>query len=313
VADILELMMRYAPNDGAHSGPWPGLTFIRSSQRVARGGVIYKQCLCFVAQGRKRAYLGERVYRYDPMHYLVLSVPLPLETEIVEASPEKPFLAMSLEIDAKAVSDLLLDVGELSSTNGSARRGIEAAPMDPEVRDALARYLRALSDPLERRILAPSALRELLFRVYTGSQGELLRTLALRDGATQNVSRVVRYLDAHFAQPLDIKTIAREAGMSASTLHHTFKAVTSFSPIQYVKKIRLHRARALLLQEGLNVGEAGYRVGYQSASQFSRERVFGASPAREVMNLRERLRAADRPARRSSFPDTRRRSMMADG
>ena len=116
--------MRFAPGDGAHPGPWPGLTFIRSSERVARGGVIYQQCLCFVAQGRKRAYLADRIYPYDPMNYLVLSVPLPLETEIVEASPEKPFLAMSLEIDATAVSDLLLEMGDLPRTNGSAPRGI---------------------------------------------------------------------------------------------------------------------------------------------------------------------------------------------
>lgn len=303
---LRDLIARFATREGSQPGPWAGLTFIKSSEPVPRGGVIYAQCLCFVAEGRKRAYLGGESYTYDPMNYLVLSVPLPLEAEIVEASPERPFLAMSLDVDATLVSELVLEMGGSVEDDEPAERGIHSSPMSPEILDPLVRFLRALEDPLERRVLAPTALRELLFRVLTGSQAAHLRRIALRDSHSHHIARVLRYLHSQFERPIDVPAIAREAGMSVSTLHHRFKALTSLSPMQYLKKVRLHRARALMLHEGLNAGEAAFRVGYASPSQFSREykRLFGTSPAREVDELRGRLGAGGHSEPSTTNQDT---------
>ena len=289
---LAELIEPWAPHDGRHASALPGLSFIRMSQPSARLPVVYKSCLCFVAQGSKRAFLGGRVYTYDPQNYLVLSMPLPLVSEIFQASLEKPFFSISLEIDPSAVTDLLLDLGEReppSAQRQTAQPGMFVSPLSDDLTGCITRLLTALDSPLDRRILAPLAVREILYRVLSGEQGDLLRAVALHDSRSHRIARVVRFLTARYGEPLTISEIAREAHMSPSTLHHTFKEVTSVSPLQYLKQIRLHQARLLMLQDGLSAGEVAHRVGYGSPSQFSREfkRLFGVAPTQEAQRLRE--------------------------
>lgn len=289
---LAELIEPWAPHDGRHASPLPGLSFIRLSHPSARLPVVYKSCICFVAQGSKRAFLGGRVYSYDPQNYLVLSVPLPLVSEILQASPEKPFISISLEIDPSVVTDLLLELGEAEpppARGQAAQPGLFVSRMSGDLESAVARLLTALDSPLDRRILAPLAVREILYRILAGEQGDLLRAVALHDSRSHRIARVVRFLNTRYGEPLTISEIAREANMSASTLHHTFKEVTSVSPLQYLKQIRLHQARLLMLQGGLSAGEAAHQVGYGSPSQFSREfkRLFGIAPTQEVQRLRE--------------------------
>lgn len=291
---LVELIERRAPEDGRYPSPWPGLSVYRTSRPAPPQPVVYKPCLCVVAQGSKRAYLGDQVYVYDPMNYLVLSVPLPVKSGVVEASPEKPFLSLLVEIDTSAVSELLLEVSERGAVPAPkvvARGvpGIYVSRLDEDLTGAVIRLLRALDDSTDLSVLGPLINREVLYRVLRGEQGHLLRAAALAAGGSHRVAQVIRFMEAHFEQPLDVPTIAREAGMSTSSLHHTFKEVTSLSPLQYLKQIRLHRARLLMLEEDAGAGEAAHRVGYGSPSQFSREfkRLFGQSPRREVQSFRE--------------------------
>ena len=291
---LVELIERQVPEDGRYPTPWPGLSFFRTSRPAPPQPVVYKPCLCIVAQGSKRAHLGDRVYVYDALNYLVLSVPLPVKAGVVEASPEQPFLSLLLEIDTSAVSELLLEIAEQGAPPApkaapGAAPGIYVSRLSEGLSDAVIRLLRALEEPTDARVLGPLYSREILYRVLAGEQGHLLRAAALAAGASHRVARVIRFLQAHYPEPLDVPTIAREAGMSTSSLHHTFKQVTSLSPLQYLKQIRLHRARLLMLEQGSGAGEAAHRVGYGSPSQFSREfkRLFGRSPRREVQLFRE--------------------------
>lgn len=291
-SSLAGIVGRWAPQEGRNASPWPGLSFMRASRPSTRLPVVYKPCICFVAQGSKRAFLGDRIYTYDPRNYLVLSVPLPVESEIFQASPQEPFLSMSLQIEPSAVSDLLLEMadGELDvAQRQPARPGIFVSRMSDGLAGVLARLLGALDDPMDRRILAPLAVREILYHVLSGEQGDLLRAVALHDSRSHRVARVLRFLNTHYDQPLAISTIAREANMSPSALHHTFKEVTSVSPLQYLKQIRLHQARLLMLHGELSAGEVAFRVGYNSPSQFSREfrRLFGIPPTQEIQRLRE--------------------------
>jgi len=288
---LLDAIARRAPQEGRNPSPWPGLSFFRATRPSVRFPVVYEPCLCFVAQGSKRLILGDEEYVYDQSHFLVLAVPLPAEAEIFQASPEEPFLSLALQIDAAALSDLLLAMAEEPQAvrHEPAHRAVCVSRMHDGLAGAIGRLLDALDDPMDRRILAPLALREILYHALSGEQGSLLRSIALHDSRSHRIAHVLRYLRAHYGEPLDIATIARAARMSPSTLHHTFKEVTSVSPLQYLKQIRLHHARLLLLNDGLNSGEAAHRVGYGSPSQFSREfkRLFGVPPTYAVERLRE--------------------------
>lgn len=287
---LLRCIERHAPSDGVFPSPLPGLTFFRAGAPSACTPVVYPPSICIVAQGRKRARLAGDHFDYDPLHYLVLSVALPARSEIVEASLEAPFLSLKIDIDAAALADLVAEIGATTPAPPGERaaRGIFASPMSRRMLDAVVRLVDALDHPEDRAVLAPMALREVMYHVLTGEQGERLRAAALRDSRAQRVASVVRFMENRFDQPLDIATIADHAHMSPSTLHHNFKAVTSVSPLQYLKLVRLHRARVLMLRDGIGAADAAHRVGYVSPSQFSREfkRLFGASPTAEVERLR---------------------------
>lgn len=288
--ELARLLTRLAPAEGTNPTPRTGLDVLRADQPRARGPVVYQPSLNIVAQGSKRAYLGTETFVYDPLHYLVLSVPLPLEAEIVDATPERPYLGLRLQLQSTELSDLLIEAGDGFDRrcNSAAQRGICLSPLNEALYGAVLRLVAALGDDRDRRVLAPLAEREVLYHVLAGEQGKLLREVALRDSRSHRIAEVLRYLQAHYDQPLDIPTIADVANMSPSTLHHTFKEVTCSSPLQYLKSVRLHQARLLMLQDGLGASEAGHRVGYGSASQFSREyrRLFGVPPSRDVASLR---------------------------
>lgn len=289
---LAQLIAKWAPAEGRTESAWPGLRFYRASCPSVRAPVVYEPSLFVVAQGRKRAFLGDRVYTYDPWQYLVLAVPLPVEGEIFEATPEEPYLSLSLAIETPMLTDLLLEMAAVEPSRSArppVRPGIFVSRMSEPLAAGVARLLGALDSPLDHKILAPLAVREILYHVLAGEQGDLLRSVVQSDSHSQRIAQVLRFLNTHYVEPLEIAAIARAARMSPSTLHHTFKAVTSVSPLQYLKQIRLHQARLLMLQDGLNAGEVAHRVGYSSPSQFSREfkRFFGAPPVQEVQRLRE--------------------------
>ena len=264
---------------------------MRASRPLARMPVLYEPGIVIVGQGRKRGYLGDQVYTYDAHNYLVLSVPLPFECE-TEASPGKPMLAMSIRVNLATLAELLLkmDAGRTPETPAMPQ-GIYSTPLDARLSEAAVRLLEALGDAAEARILGPPIVREITYRVLCGRQGGALRAAAALHSRFGQVNRALQRIHSEYARDLTIQELADAAGMGQSAFHQNFKAVTSTSPLQYLKTIRLHKARMLMVHEGLRAGVAADRVGYQSPSQFSREfkRLFGLSPVDEADSLRQML------------------------
>jgi AraC-like DNA-binding protein len=287
---MAELIAGMTTQDGPTPSRLPNVQFARATHSRPRAPVVYVPGVFFLVQGRKRGYLGDQVYTYDQHNYLVTSVPLPLECE-TEASPEQPLLGVAVHIDLGELAELLLEMDERLPDIAASPRGIYATPLDAELGGAVIRLLEALRSPVEARILGPQIVREITYRVLCGEQGGALRALATRHSHSGRIGKVLRHVHSNYAAPLDVETLAEEASMSVSAFHHHFKAVTSTSPLQYVKTIRLHQARLLMVHEGLNAGVAAQRVGYESPSQFSREfkRLFGSNPSTEAARVRAAL------------------------
>jgi AraC-like DNA-binding protein len=244
-------------------------------------------CIVIVGQGRKKGYLGDHVFIYDPYNYLVLSVPLPFECE-TEASPEEPLLAVILQVDPALLGELLMAMDDNSGMSKQVPRGVYSTPLTDELIGATNRLLECLKDPLDSRILGNQIVREIIYRVLCGEQGGALRALAARHNNFSQIAKVLRRIHSEYNTKIDIESLANEANMGVSTFHHNFKAVTASSPLQYLKSIRLHKARMIMVQDGLNASTAAGTVGYESPSQFSREfkRFFGNSPMDEAVKMR---------------------------
>ncbi len=289
--ELCRLIERHARRDGSHPTAVDRLTLFRTSEPSAPMSVVYEPAFCVIAQGSKQVLLGDDVYRYDPNHFLLVSVDLPVAGQVIEATRERPYLGLKIDLDTAQVGELLADEGP-ALRGFTPERGLTVCSVESCLRDAVLRLLRLLDTPRDVRCLAPLILREITYRLLVGPAGTRLRQIAAADGQAQRIGRVIRWLKANFAEPFRIETLAREARMSASALHHHFKTVTALSPLQYQKQLRLQEARRLLLSEGVDAAEAGYRVGYESPSQFSREyrRLFGQPPQRDVARL---TRAAD--------------------
>lgn len=284
---LVSLLRELASTEGVTQSPLNAVRVMMAREPRACAPVVYEPSIVIIGQGRKRGYLGDRVYTYDANNYLVLSVPLPFECE-TEATPEEPLLGLSVRVDPGMLGELLMEMDEEVVLSGELPRGIYATPLTRELTGAAVRLLECLRSPVESRILGPQIVREITYRVLRGEQGGALRAVAARNGRFSRIARVLRRIHTEFESEFDVESMAKEVNMSVSAFHHNFKAVTSVSPLQYLKSIRLHKARLLMVQEGLNVGIAADRVGYESASQFSREykRLFGSSPAEEAARLR---------------------------
>ena len=287
---LAEELADVATSDGFTASFLDGVTFMRASQSVPVHRVVYEPGIFIIAQGRKRGYLGGSVYTYDAQNYLVLSVPLPFECE-VEASEAEPLLGLSVRVNQPTIVELLMQMEEVPARRVAMPRGIYATLLHDDLRDAASRLVTCLRTAEDARVLGPQMVREITYRVLRGPQGDALRALAARHSFFGQITRAVHRMHTEYAQSLSVDTLARESSMSVSTFHHNFKAVTSSSPLQYLKTIRLHRARILMVNEGLGAAVAAGRVGYESASQFSREfkRFFGTSPAEEAARIRDQL------------------------
>src|ERR1700722_7441843 len=280
---------RLTPFDGMHQSAWPALALNRGSVPTVCMPTIYQPCLAIVVQGRKCALLNDEVFHYDALNYLVVSVTVPAMGQVLEASPEHPYLSLRLNLDLEEVARLVLELGERGPPPATADRGLFVARLDEPLLDAVLRLVKLLDTPEDIGVLAPVVQREIYYRVLRGELGYRLVDLAQAEGGNHRIVRAIEWLKQHYAAPLRIEELADAVHMSASALHHRFKAVTSMSPLQYQKHLRLHEARRLMFAEGIESARAGHRVGYESASQFSREyrRLFGAPPRSEIARLRE--------------------------
>jgi AraC-like DNA-binding protein len=267
----------------------PGLHFQRLSSPSERLHGVLEPSFCVIAQGTKVILLGEDRFRYDPAHYLISTVGVPAIGKVVEASRERPYLSFRLVLDPSVVTSVLVESGvAYPRGGGSGVKAIDVSPLDANLLDATLRLARMIDTPDEYRALAPLVIREIIYRLLTDTQADRLRHLATNGGHDQRIVRAVKRLREDFAKPLRIEDIAHEVGMSVSGFHAHFRAVTAMSPLQFQKRLRLQEARRLMLSEDLDAGEAGYRVGYDDQSHFSREykRHFGEPPIRDVEQLR---------------------------
>jgi AraC-like DNA-binding protein len=287
--ELADRVARLAAVDGSHPSAFPELSLVRTSQPSGCMPTIAQPSLCVVVQGRKQALLHNEVFHYDALNYLVVSVTLPMLGQVLEATPETPYLCLRLGLDLEAIARLLLDMDDLGAAPAASDRGLYVARLDEPLLDAVLRMVRLLDTPEDIGVLADGVQREIYYRVLRGALGRRLADLAERDGSKQRVVRTIEWLKRNYAAPLRIDALAEMANMSPSALHHRFKAVTSMSPLQYQKHLRLHEARRLMFSEGMESAAAGYHVGYESPSQFSREyrRLFGAPPRTEVARLRD--------------------------
>ncbi len=287
-AALAELIAQYTDGDGVKYALRKSLRFFRSSQPTQIQSVVYEPSIILVAQGRKQAYLAGKEYTYDPQNYLILSVPLPVHSHVRIATPESPFLSMSVIIDPAELGELILEMNDAPAAPPALQSGISVSSAPDVFFDAAIRLLEALQNPMDARVIAPLCVREILYHALQGPQGDFLRAIALRQGHWHRIAHVLNLIHTGFDESLDVPALAEAAGMSVSTFHHNFKEVTSLAPLQYVKTIRLHRARSLMLYEGATASQAAFAVGYASPSQFSREfrRLFGLPPSEEVARMR---------------------------
>jgi AraC-like DNA-binding protein len=278
-----------APFDGIHQTALPSLAFNRGSVPTVCMPTVYQPCLGIVVQGRKRAVLNDEVFTYDALNYLVVSVTLPAMGQVLEATPEHPFLSLRLNLDLEEIARLVLELGHRAPSPPPADRGLFVARLDEPLLDAVLRMVKLLDTPEDIDVLAPVVQREIYYRMLRGDLGYRLVDLAQSEGGNHRVVRAIEWLKQHYAAPLRIEELADSVHMSPSALHHRFKAVTAMSPLQYQKHLRLHEARRLMFADGIECAIAAHRVGYESSSQFSREyrRLFGAPPRSEIARLRE--------------------------
>lgn len=289
LAEIAALLTRHIAEPGIHPTIMPRLSLIRADNPTTPTPAVYEASLCLIAQGSKRVSLGDHHVLYDASSYLLVSVDLPLVGTILEASKDKPYLCIKIDLDLAALADLIL--AEPKSASAAEGGMLAVYPGDPDLVDAACRLVRLLDQPTAIPALMPLVEREILYRLLTGPHGNTLRQMAAVDSRLGQVTRAIRSIRARFHEQLSIGEIAAAAGMSTSSFHQHFKAVTRMTPLEYQKQLRLQEARRLMLSEGRSAGAAGFAVGYDSPSQFSREyrRLFGAPPRQDI----ERLQVQD--------------------
>lgn len=290
-AELSQLIEKFTGQDGVHSTIISSLELIRSSTTTLPVLRVHEPALCIVTQGSKVVMLERERYSYGPSNYLVVSVDLPISAQITEASLENPYLCIRLKLEPLQIFDILKESSSESIKKREMRRGIFVSETTESIIDAVIRLVRLLETPEDVSILGPLIIREIYYRVLKGEQGEYLRQIALDGSNMHRIVRVINQIKNNYAAPLHIEELAHSIHMSPASLFRHFKEVAAMSPLQYQKKIRLLEARRLLLSEAIDAAEAGFRVGYESPSQFSREyrRMFGMPPVSDIKQLQSSL------------------------
>ena len=285
LARLLELQTRI---DGVYPTAIRGLTLYRHSVASPPTAILYEPALCVIAQGAKRVLLGEQEYRYDAARYLLVAADVPAMAQIVAATAQTPYLALKLLLDPLEVGEVVAQLGP-QRQQSPATHALAVSALDPALLDSVTRLVELLETSQDAQVLSPLVRREITYRLLVGPEGQRLRQIVSGTGHGQRITHALRWLKAHYSEPLRVESLATKAGMSPSALHHHFKAVTALSPLQYQKRLRLQEARRLMLGEALGASEASFRVGYESPSQFTREyrRLFGVPPRRDIEALRQ--------------------------
>lgn len=282
-----EKVARRTEHDNAVETAIPGLSLFRYAAPSEPVSYMHEPSICLIAQGAKRVFLGEEEYVYDENHFLITSVGLPIVAQIIQASPDKPYLGIVLRLDLRELAQLMVDSSLPVARLQQSGRGMTVGRLSVALLNAFERLIDLLGGPSDIPVLAPLIQREILYRLLMSDQGPRLRQIATAGSHSHQIARALDWLRANFSRPLRVDELASSAGMSTSTFHHHFRTMTAMSPLQYQKWIRLHEARRLMLTEHQDATSAAFQVGYESPSQFSREysRLFGAPPLRDIKKL----------------------------
>ena len=287
---LAQLLAAYARHDGVFELRLPGTFAVRWSRPSTEPMyATLGPCLCVVAQGAKVVLLGRDVFEYDPARMLVFSVDLPVAGQVIRASAKNPYLCFVMKLDPHRVAELAARVYPRGIPRASDDRGLYVGQATDAIVEAIARLLELIAQPADAELLAPLAVDEILIRLLRSPVGGRVAQIGNSKSGVQRIAEAVGWIRTHFAQPVTVEEMAASVHMGASTFHQRFKAVTSMSPLQYQKVLRLHEARRLMLFQEMDAIEACRRVGYLSPSQFSREysRFFGSAPTRDIARLRE--------------------------
>ena len=287
--ELCALLTRHC-HEGMTTTAIPRLILSRSEAASEVSAAMYYPLFCVVAQGRKRLWLGEEEFQYDPTSYVVASVDLPVIGQVIEG----PCLGFTLALEPGMLAELLLEVPPEVASRAAPERALAVNPLDAGLLEPCVRLLRLLDQPADIPVLAPLAEREILYRLLLGPRGEMLRQMALPTSRLSQVRRAIQAIQDRYDQPLRVDELARLAGMSPPSLHRHFRAATSLSPLQFQKRLRLHEARRRLMSQDADAASVAFDVGYESASQFSREyrRLFGVPPVRDAAQRRQAVAAA---------------------
>ncbi|EJG1085203.1 AraC family transcriptional regulator [Vibrio parahaemolyticus] len=288
---LAKLIDRWTGDANQYDTPISGLRFSRWTTPTPPTSYTHNPSICLIAQGRKRVLLGEESFIYDANHFLISSVDLPIIANIIEASEEQPYLGLIMELDLTEISQLIVD-SELAFTQAKeAQKGIAVGELSESLLDAFVRLAELLDEGQNIKILAPIIKREIFYRLLMSEQGTRLHQIVTAGSHSHQIAKAIDWLKNNFVKPLSVGDLASFTGMSKSSFYTHFRSMTSMTPLQFQKKLRLSEARRLMLTENLDAMAATFKVGYESPSQFSREynRLFGAPPSKDIKSLRENL------------------------
>ena len=283
--EFTHLLAKHTPEEGANLTPVPNLKTWKMSEPYKLIPQVYEPCIMIGAQGKKNIFLDGKRYDYNPGNIMTLFAPMPLECELIEASPEKPLLVAIIQFDRSRISQMILKMEQaapqiIKQDTPNNVSGIFSAPLKQSLLDVMIRLLKTLDDPNEAIILGESIIDEIYFRILSDEQGGMLKYHLQQSGQIHEILKTVEYLHQNLDKSISIDELADFVNMSSSGFHKKFKEVMHLSPLQFVKSIKLNKAQSYIM-EGKNVSEAGFMVGYNSSAQFSREykRFFGMPPS----------------------------------
>jgi AraC-like DNA-binding protein len=287
---LARLIAAYAPHDGTFELRIPGLYASRFSRTNAEcAHALRLPSLCIIAQGAKTVIVGQEVYEYNASRMLVFSVALPIAAQITQASYSEPYLGLRLDLDPHKIAELVLKVYPHGLPPIHEKRAVYVTPVDVSIVNAANRLMECLAQPGDTELLAPLVVNEILIRLLRGPIGVRVAQMGFAESSVHRLAKAISWLRANFSQPMKVEDLAGLVHMSVSSFHEHFKSVTSMSPLHYQKVLRLQEARRLMLSTMMDAGTASQRVGYLSASQFSREysRFFGSAPIKDIARLRQ--------------------------
>lgn len=288
--ELARLIMSHSQSEGVQETAIPSLFFIRQSLTTEPAYRVYQPSLCFIAQGSKDIYLAKEQFSYNPNDYLIASMNLPVVGQVIKASPSNPYISFKLEFTQNQILEVLNESQIQLNPTENAGRALFVGQIESDILDSILRLARLLDTPKDIPFLAPLCIREILYRLLQGEYGVTLAQIAMEGSSTYRIQHVIQHIIHHYDQSIPIEELAEMASMSISSFHRNFKEVTAMTPLQFQKQLRLQEARRLLLSESADAADVAFRMGYESASQFSCEYacMFGSLPRTDIKRLKEK-------------------------